>query len=192
MAGDATKVEEYFGPLRATADSLSSAITSVRRRSRFPKRVCRWRTALILRELEAELRDLRDFEETQKKLREMMEQKEAIEVEICRLRLAAQRAREGYGPIDAEDVSGAEARLGELRERYDELDDRIAPLAQAAAELGSPTWGSLMRAGNDKSLYASQVERYADIYTSRVSNFAYQTPFAYWRAPRGSLPHDPN
>ena len=51
-------------------------------------------------------------------------------------------------------------------------------------------WGPMMRSGQDKSLFARQVERYADIYTSRVSNFAYQTPFAYWRAPRGSLPHD--
>jgi HAD superfamily 5'-nucleotidase-like hydrolase len=155
------------------------------------KAVHRWRTALILRELEEELRDLRDFEETQKKLREMMEQKETIEAEICRRRLVAQRARDGYGPTDAEEADGAEARLTELREQFEELDERIAPLAQSAAELGNPIWGSLMRAGNDKSLYARQVERYADIYTSRVSNFVYQTPFAYWRAPRGSLPHDP-
>ena len=47
-----------------------------------------------------------------------------------------------------------------------------------------------MRAGNDKSHLARQVERYADIYTSRVSNFLYETPFAYLRAPRGTLPHD--
>ena len=47
-----------------------------------------------------------------------------------------------------------------------------------------------MRAGNDKSLYARQVERYADIYTSRVSNFLHTTPFVFFRAPRGSLPHD--
>ena len=47
-----------------------------------------------------------------------------------------------------------------------------------------------MRAGNDKSLFARQVERYADVYTSRVSNLRYETPYAYLRAARGSLPHD--
>jgi hypothetical protein len=47
-----------------------------------------------------------------------------------------------------------------------------------------------MRAGNDKSLFARQVERYADVYMSRVSNLGHQTPFAYLRAARGSLPHD--
>ena len=56
--------------------------------------------------------------------------------------------------------------------------------------MGNPTWGPLMRAGHDKSLFARQVERYADVYTSRVSNFLAQTPFAYLRAARGSLPHD--
>ena len=53
-------------------------------------------------------------------------------------------------------------------------------------------WGLLMRAGNDKSKLAYQVERYADIYTSRVSNFGPATPFFYVRSPRGSLPHDPS
>ncbi|MGH2571191.1 MAG: 5'-nucleotidase domain-containing protein, partial [bacterium] len=155
------------------------------------KAVHRWRTALILRELEGELRDLREFEDTQARLHAMMAEKETIEAEINHLRLVQQRSRSGYGPVDAAEAAGGEARLPELRRSYEALDGRIAPLAQAAAELGNPTWGPLMRAGNDKSLYARQVERYADIYTSRVSNFVHHTPFVYLRAPRGSLPHDP-
>ena len=47
-----------------------------------------------------------------------------------------------------------------------------------------------MRTGNDKSHLAKQVERYADIYMSRVSNFLLYTPYVYLRSPRGSLPHD--
>ncbi len=68
----------------------------------------------------------------------------------------------------------------------------IAPLARAATELTNGRWGLLTRAGNDKSHLARQVERYADVYTSRVSNFLYATPFVYLRSPRGSLPHDPS
>jgi hypothetical protein len=48
-----------------------------------------------------------------------------------------------------------------------------------------------MRAGNDKSHLARQIERRADIYTSRVSNFLFLTPFVFLRSMRGSLPHDP-
>ena len=40
------------------------------------------------------------------------------------------------------------------------------------------------------SRLAFQMERYADVYTSRVSNFLRYTPFVYLRSPRGSLPHD--
>ncbi len=47
-----------------------------------------------------------------------------------------------------------------------------------------------MRAGIDKSLFARQVERHADVYTSRVSNFLAVGPFALLRAGRLSLPHD--
>ena len=47
-----------------------------------------------------------------------------------------------------------------------------------------------MRAGIDKSLFARQVERYADVYTSRVSNFLAVGPYAILRAGRLSLPHD--
>ena len=48
---------------------------------------------------------------------------------------------------------------------------------------------------HDKVLAAdadmNKERRYADIYTSRVSNFLYATPYVYLRSPRGSLPHDP-
>jgi len=84
-----------------------------------------------------------------------------------------------------------ENRLAEMKRELTALDDRIAPLAKAAGELANPSWGLLLRAGNDKSHLARQVERSADVYTSRVSNFLLHTPFAYFRARRGSLPHDP-
>ena len=53
-------------------------------------------------------------------------------------------------------------------------------------------WGLLMRTGNDKSHFARQIERHADIYTSRISNFLAHSPFKYLRSSRGSLPHDPD
>ncbi len=87
-------------------------------------------------------------------------------------------------------ASALKARLQELRKEINELDETIAPLARQAVELVNSRWGLLMRAGNDKSHLARQVERYADIYMSRVSNLLQVTPFFYLRAPRGSLPHD--
>jgi hypothetical protein len=70
------------------------------------------------------------------------------------------------------------------------LDHEIAPLAEASGRLVNENWGPLLRAGNDKSLFASQIEASADVYTARVSNFLHYTPFVYLRSRRGSLPHD--
>ena len=146
------------------------------------KDVLRWRTALIVRELESEIADAMAFDERQHQLETLMTEKVAIDREQAQLRMARARSRSRDARLSA--------RLSTATARAIELDEMIAPLAKAAASLGNPTWGPLMRAGNDKSLFARQVERYADVYTSRVSNLRYETPFAYLRAARGSLPHD--
>jgi HAD superfamily 5'-nucleotidase-like hydrolase len=146
------------------------------------KATLRWRTALILRELEDELADAAAFADDERTLQALMANKAELEDELALLRLARVRG-------EAPDGAGAEVdqRVAELRK----LDERIAPLAQRASQLGNRVWGPLMRAGNDKSIFARQVERHADIYTSRVSNLGLRTPFAYLRAARTSLPHDP-
>ena len=155
------------------------------------KRQLRWRTALVLRELEAEIAALESFASTEVLLAARMEEKERLESELSQVRLASQRRRAGYGP-PAEEGAAAEDSQQELRTRLLALDAEIAPMAQAANELTNPRWGLLTRAGNDKSHLARQVERYADVYTSRVSNFLHATPYVYLRSPRGSLPHDPS
>jgi hypothetical protein len=83
-----------------------------------------------------------------------------------------------------------EEDMQSLRTQLTALDERIAPLAKASSRLVNDNWGPLMRTGKDKSLFARQVERYADVYTGRVSNFLHHTPFTYLRSHRGSLPHD--
>jgi len=143
------------------------------------KDVLRWRTALIARELEAEITAAMDFLPQQQELEELMAEKIEIDRHQARLRLAERQAD-----------SSVRAELDKISRSAAGLDEQIAPLAAAASSLGNSNWGPLMRAGNDKSLFARQVERYADVYTSRVSNLRYETPFGYLRAARGSLPHD--
>ncbi|MDY7230120.1 HAD-IG family 5'-nucleotidase [Hyalangium rubrum] len=156
------------------------------------KNVLRWRTALILRELEDEVRAVASFRATEAKLAEKMVLKERLEAETCQLRLELQRRRLQYGPRSQVPEEQLLSRQAAIRVELDALDAELGPMARAASELSNPHWGLLTRAGNDKSHLARQVERYADIYTSRVSNFLFATPFVYLRSPRGSLPHDPN
>jgi 5'-nucleotidase len=151
------------------------------------KATLRWRTALILRELEAELADSATFAADEARLRELMAEKEILEDRLAAMRLARLHAQ-GAGDIDS--ARRLQRSISRFAGQVRRLDDRIAPLARASGELGNRRWGPLMRAGSDKSLFARQVERYADVYTSRVANLGLRTPFAYLRAARTSLPHD--
>jgi hypothetical protein len=90
------------------------------------------------------------------------------------------------------EVEDPEAAITETRNQLLALDDVIAPLAIEAGRLRNESWGLMMRAGADKSLLARQVEKYADIYTSRVSNLLYPGPYATYRIGRLDLPHDPH
>ena len=154
------------------------------------KNLRRWRTALVVRELEAEIRAEASFAEGQRELTALMARKMAMEREVSHLRLRILNRREGAAPPREETLKALEQRLQVQREALLALDGAITPLAQAAGELGNLRWGLLMASGNDKSYFARQVERHADIYTSRVSNLLYETPFAFFRAHRTIMPHE--
>ena len=152
------------------------------------KAVLRWRTALILRELEGEIGETEAFADQEAQLEALMAQKTDLERSLAAVRLDRLRRRTGHAdPIGDESASTG---IEELRAELAAIDEQIGPLAQAAGRIRNETWGPLMRSGNDKSLFARQVERYADVYTSRVSNFLDATPYGFLRAARGNLPHD--
>jgi HAD superfamily 5'-nucleotidase-like hydrolase len=188
LGGDANKVEEYLGLSGAAILYVGDHIFADVKMS---KSSLRWRTALILRELEEELAAVEGFRETEKQLVAMMAEKVKLETAHSRARLALQRLHQAYGEKPQLSSEEIEAEIFRLRSDTLALDERIAPLARAAAELENPSWGALLRAGNDKSHLARQIEGSADVYTSRVSNFLFATPFAYLRSRRGSMPHDP-
>ncbi len=154
------------------------------------KSLLRWRTALIVREIEEEIEHAEALLGSEARIASLMQEKEALEGQHAQLKLVQQRAREHYGPQTRLSEQEIQMRMLKIRDTIGHLDDQIAPLAKAASEAGNKNWGLLMRAGNDKSHLARQIERSADIYTSRVSNFLHYTPFAFLRSVRGTLPHD--
>ena len=186
LGGHAGQVEEALGceghQILFVGDHMFSDV-------HVSKNVQRWRTALVLRELEAEVEAVRGFEPEQRRLQILMERKEALEAQYSDLRLQSQRVSVGYSPKN-ETLDELQDRMQTVKASLHELDAEIRPLAKASSELSSTSWGLLMRAGNDKSQLARQVERYADIYLAKVGDFLVHTPFAYFRASRGTLPHD--
>jgi 5'-nucleotidase len=236
LGGHAGLVEKHLG---ISGDEILYVGDHIFGDVHMSKSVLRWRTALILRELEDEIAATDAAYEDEVRLAGLMAEKQRIEHQQCQLRLLIQRVRvsqrrsgvpgaeaatieapEGASPpaveasahavaaiapgvaatspvvattspaVGAISLAEAQERMAKIRGELEALDRVIAPLAKAAVEIENPRWGLLLRAGNDKSHLARQVERSADIYTSRVSNFLLHTPFVYLRSPRGTLPHD--
>jgi HAD superfamily 5'-nucleotidase-like hydrolase len=188
LGGDATTVESYLGlsgsKILYVGDHVYADVT-------LSKANFRWRTALILRELEDELMAIDRFRDTERELAGLMARKVELESTLSRTRLATQRLDMGYGSRPESTLDDLKAEFEGVRQQTLDLDEQVAPLARQASELGGERWGAILRAGNDKSHLAQQIEKSADIYTSRVSNFLFSTPFAYLRSRRGSMPHDP-
>jgi HAD superfamily 5'-nucleotidase-like hydrolase len=155
------------------------------------KSISRWRTALVLRELEDEIAAVDRFLPEQVELETLMGEKQQMESQYCSLRLAAQRIQQRYGPRGRANIQDLQRKISGMHGNLVEIDSKISPIAQAAVQLVNKNWGLLMRTGIDKSHLARQIETYADIYTARVSNFLHVTPYAFLRSSRGSLPHDP-
>ncbi|HSL19725.1 MAG TPA: HAD-IG family 5'-nucleotidase [Methylomirabilota bacterium] len=187
VGGDASRVEAYLGLAGSQILYVGDHVFADVRMS---KASLRWRTALILRELEEELLAVDAIRDLEAELGRLMADKEELEARHCAARIELQRRSRGYEPTPERSAAELEAELDELWARMEALDQRIAPLAKQAAETYSPLWGTPLRSGYDISHLARQVERSADVYTSRVSNFLHATPFAYLRARRSAMPHD--
>ncbi|KAL8244441.1 hypothetical protein R6Q59_010699 [Mikania micrantha] len=155
----------------------------------------RWRTALICRELEEEYNALIHGREHRALLVELIKQKEVVGDLFNQLRLALQRRNMGRPAqtmaathMDDKELTESVQRLLIVMQR---LDEKIAPMLEEDGEYFSKRWGYLSRAGLwDKSHLMRQIEKYADIYTSRVSNFLHYTPFMYFRSQEQTLAHD--
>ncbi len=65
-----------------------------------------------------------------------------------------------------------------------------APPRRDIDDAFNPYWGPLFREGYEVSKFGEQVEAYACVYTSRVSNFRFYSPMQYFRGPRDRMPHE--
>jgi HAD superfamily 5'-nucleotidase-like hydrolase len=94
----------------------------------------------------------------------------------------------------SDDESATEATIQELiknlREQRDVLRVRHRSLLQAHHEAFHPVWGQLFKTGYQRSLYAHQVERFACLYTSHVSNMMFYSPLKSYRGRIDLMNHE--
>jgi type II secretory pathway component PulF len=80
--------------------------------------------------------------------------------------------------------------LNALFAEVDKVNTVISELLEQHRKFFNPYWGEMMRAGLEESRFADQVEKYACIYMTKVSDLIEYSPRTYFRPNRRVLPHE--
>jgi HAD superfamily 5'-nucleotidase-like hydrolase len=161
------------------------------------KKESSWRTAMIIQEMEAEVVAHESCREEHQKNAELEERREELEDQ---LRFYQQRYKDLTRRIEDERNGGlaaVEAERGRVKRAVERIRGQLRQVDAEQTKLERtidrrfhPYWGSLLKEANETSSFGDQVEEYACIYTSRVSNLLAYSPLQYFRSPRDLLPHE--
>lgn len=172
------------------------------------KKALGWRTMLVIPELESELETLKKRAGDMTELRVLRQQRDALEDQIQRLewRLGGEFSDDddnyddNYDNNDEDDQAQEQGESGSrndvvdlllnLREQRDALKMRHRSLLQQHHETFHPIWGQLFKTGYQNSRYAHQIERFACLYTSHVSNLMFYSPLKSYRGRVDSMAHE--
>ncbi len=144
------------------------------------KKDCGWRTAMVIEELEKEVESNKKAEQLNLDIESLMKKKEPMEEELTDL--MTQRI-DKMGSVD-------ESRIDLLQKQISEIDSEISGHIKVQQLMYNEHWGQLMRAGNEESYFAYQVDRYACVYMPKISDLLDLSPRTYFRAPRRPLSHE--
>lgn len=163
------------------------------------KKTSLWRTCMIVEELEAELAHMEREGAHMHQLAEAERLRARLEDELghqkSRLNSIERKIErgdsEGRSPEQLEAMRvEAKRDLDRVRRAAKAVDTEVDRLADIV-ELGyNKHWGLMFKEGNENSRFGEQVEEYACVYTSRVSNFLFASPMQYFRSPREIMPHE--
>lgn len=163
-----------------------------------------WRTALVVQELHHELAVRHAREMTLQEIEALYVLRARIAAQVSaqrhlgrmlgRLTAAAVAERGGISRSEAEaklERARAESRreVERLRAYEEETRQTLERRSLEIDEAFNPYWGSSFAERHDTSQFGSQVEYYACIYTSRVTNLRFVSPSKYFISPHGWMPH---
>jgi hypothetical protein len=163
------------------------------------KRSSLWRTCMVVEELEREVAWLELNAAELAEMTRLEELRVRLEDELAARRSALNGVerrleRDGLDPSGRSLLEAERRRfksqLETLRRAHRDANVRVRELERGVEEGLNPHWGLTFKEGNENSRFAEQVEDYACVYTSRVSNFLNYSPMQYFRSPRAAMPHE--
>lgn len=156
-----------------------------------------WRTAMVVQEMQEELSKRESMIAELKQRTELDDERATINDEIDRYQLLQRsliQLNKAYDADPTDDISRiareAERKCAELRRQYEKNLEKTRALDAKIEFAFNPHWGKLFKDGVEQSLFGDQVEEYACVYTSKVSNFINYSPNHYFRSPRDPMAHE--
>ncbi len=165
------------------------------------KKSSAWRTAMIIPEMEEELAGLEAMREEFHKWEGLFERRLQLEIEAnyqqrllaSLLNIEELSAGNGHGdaphPISRV-LDVCEQKIADIRSSLEEVERRIEENRGFILRQFNPRWGRLFKDGLGHSVFGEQVEVWACLYTSRLTNFLSYSPIHYFRAGPDQLPHE--
>jgi HAD superfamily 5'-nucleotidase-like hydrolase len=165
------------------------------------KQTCGWRTVMVVRELEDELavlttqrEDKQALEDMRKELHDALDEINMLENKISFLR---NRKMEYYEDMDAEQMKDLDAKIARFQQALIEDETRTSQLLQELKKLEeklnsgyNSKWGSLFKSSRRKSRFGDQIEDFACLYTSKVTNFLNYPATKYFRIKTDLMAHE--
>ncbi len=160
-----------------------------------------WRTMLIVEELEDELPKLEKIKKDLGDIYKKLEEKEDLDEVLQKLRsMIAAAERHHKKALQRQDKQRAKAlnleieikkeSLLALLDGLNNLEREIRVLIKKKDSAIHSVWGPLMKVGLERSRFANQISNYACIYTAKVSNLRFYSPFKKFISVNENLPHD--
>lgn len=139
-----------------------------------------WRTGLVVEELGEEVDANKKSDPLQDDIDDLMIKKEKLEDEYVHLTTLA---------VDLTKAVD-DAVIDKIQKEISGMDSQIAAHIREQQKLYNPRWGRVFRAGNEESLFAHQVDRFACIYMPVLNDLLDCSPRSYFRAKRRPLAHE--
>lgn len=144
------------------------------------KKDCAWRTALVVEEIEDEIKKERQNAPVLEKIDKLMAQKIPLEIKVDKL----------IGEQIETNTKKHDEAIRTMLHDISEIDKAISPLIKQQQSLFNPYWAEVMRTGIEESYFAYQVERFACVYMAKLEDLLHVSPRTYFRSHRRAQAHD--
>ncbi len=154
-----------------------------------------WRTAMVLQELEDEIdahdrsrEDIAALGELEHRHAEFEDALRHLQLRAIELATSAGR---GEGTASSRDELERTRRMvTSVRRQLRTLDREKRALRRTIDIRFHRYWGPLLKEGSELSLFGAQVNEYACVYLSRVSNLLPYSPHQHFRSPHNAMHHE--